>query len=258
MRHATVTTVLEAPRDEVFDFMADIENVPRWATEFARELKREPDGYRVVNGLGEFRFEIRADRDTGVIDMYAGPDANQLAVFRAARWACPMAAPPTPSRCSRRPTCPTHSSTHSTSHSSASSRTSRRSSRTERTGVSPANHPPPARRAKAWIVAFARSGDCRFSRKRHSRPAGHGHRRIEQVVFAAGGWFRPPQGAGRSALLSIVVIVADPPAGAQPADGEGVHRGAAAVSEQFDPVAGGGGEDLVGDDGLAAVGEDLD
>jgi hypothetical protein len=81
MRHATVTTVLEAPRDEVFDYMADIENVPRWATEFARELKRDPDGYRVVNGLGEFRFEIRADRDTGVIDMYAGPDADRLAVF---------------------------------------------------------------------------------------------------------------------------------------------------------------------------------
>ena len=81
MRHATVTTVLDAPRDVVFDFMADIENVPRWATEFARELKRRPDGYRVVNGLGEFRFEIRADRDTGVIDMYAGPDADQLSVF---------------------------------------------------------------------------------------------------------------------------------------------------------------------------------
>ena len=40
MRHATVTTVLEVPRDVVFDYMADIENVPRWATEFARELER--------------------------------------------------------------------------------------------------------------------------------------------------------------------------------------------------------------------------
>jgi hypothetical protein len=81
MRHATVTTVLDAPREAVFDYMADIENVPRWATEFARELKRDADGYRVVNGLGEFRFEIRADRDTGVIDMYAGPDAERMAVF---------------------------------------------------------------------------------------------------------------------------------------------------------------------------------
>ena len=81
MRHATVTTVLEAPREAVFEYMAEIENVPRWATEFARELKRGPDGYRVVNGLGEFHFEIHADRETGVIDMYAGPGADQLAVF---------------------------------------------------------------------------------------------------------------------------------------------------------------------------------
>jgi hypothetical protein len=81
VRHATVTTVLDAPREAVFDYMADIENVPRWATEFARELNHDADGYRVINRLGEFRFEIRADRDTGVIDMYAGPDAERMAVF---------------------------------------------------------------------------------------------------------------------------------------------------------------------------------
>ena len=81
MRHATVTTVLEAPREAVFDYMAEIENLPRWATEFVRELHHDADGYRVVNGLGEYRFEIRADRDTGVIDMYAGPDAERMAVF---------------------------------------------------------------------------------------------------------------------------------------------------------------------------------
>ncbi|MGH2970016.1 MAG: hypothetical protein ACRDK0_13280 [Solirubrobacteraceae bacterium] len=81
MRNATVTTVLDAPQRAVFDYMANIENVPRWATEFARELKRDDDGYAVVNGLGEFRFEIRADADTGVIDMFAGPDRDRMAVF---------------------------------------------------------------------------------------------------------------------------------------------------------------------------------
>jgi hypothetical protein len=81
MRHATVTTVLDAPQQDVFDYMADIENLPRWATEFARELKRDDDGYRVVNGLGEFCFEIRADPATGVIDMLAGPDRDTMAVF---------------------------------------------------------------------------------------------------------------------------------------------------------------------------------
>jgi hypothetical protein len=34
-----------------------------------------------VNGLGEFFFEIRADEPTGVIDMLAGPDPDELALF---------------------------------------------------------------------------------------------------------------------------------------------------------------------------------
>jgi hypothetical protein len=81
VKHATVTTVLDAPRDEVFAYLADIENLPRWATEFARELKHGGDGYRVVNGLGEFCFDIDADRTTGVIDMFAGPDREHMALF---------------------------------------------------------------------------------------------------------------------------------------------------------------------------------
>jgi uncharacterized protein YndB with AHSA1/START domain len=76
-----VTTVLRAPREDVFKYMSDIENLPKWATEFARELKRDGDDYKVVNGLGEFFFEIRADRETGVIDMFAGPTRDQMAVF---------------------------------------------------------------------------------------------------------------------------------------------------------------------------------
>jgi hypothetical protein len=52
-----------------------------WATEFARELRRDEEGYTVVNNLGEFRFDIRADEETGVIDMFAGPTADQMAVF---------------------------------------------------------------------------------------------------------------------------------------------------------------------------------
>jgi hypothetical protein len=81
MRSHTVTTVLPAPKREVFAYMSEIENLPEWATEFARELRRDEDGYTVVNNLGEFRFEIRADEQTGVIDMLAGPSAAEMAVF---------------------------------------------------------------------------------------------------------------------------------------------------------------------------------
>ena len=65
----------------MFAYLADIENLPEWATEFARELRRDGDDYKVVNGLGEFYFAIEADPATGVIDMYAGPTQDELAVF---------------------------------------------------------------------------------------------------------------------------------------------------------------------------------
>jgi hypothetical protein len=81
MRSETVTTVLPVPRERVFEYMSDIRNLPEWATEFARELREQDGEYRVVNNLGEFLFEIRADERTGVIDMYAGPSRDQLAVF---------------------------------------------------------------------------------------------------------------------------------------------------------------------------------
>jgi hypothetical protein len=81
VRSETVTTVLPVPRQRVFEYMSDIRNLPEWATEFARELHEQDGQYRVVNGLGEFLFEVRADERTGVIDMYAGPSSEEMAVF---------------------------------------------------------------------------------------------------------------------------------------------------------------------------------
>ena len=77
----TLTTTLDASKERVFDYLADVQNLPKWATEFARELKVEGERTKVVNGLGEFDFIIRADPATGVIDMYAGPSPDELALF---------------------------------------------------------------------------------------------------------------------------------------------------------------------------------
>jgi len=77
----TVTAVLDAPRDEVFDYLSRLENLPEWATDFAQELKYEDGTAKVVNGLGEFYFRIDADAKTGVIDMYTGPSEQELALF---------------------------------------------------------------------------------------------------------------------------------------------------------------------------------
>lgn len=81
MRHHTVTTTLTTPSDVVFAYLADIEKLPEWASEFARELKLVDGRHKVVNGLGEFFLEIRADPESGVIDMLAGPDEDALICF---------------------------------------------------------------------------------------------------------------------------------------------------------------------------------
>src|ERR1051326_9589216 len=94
MHHHTVTTVLDAPCGDVFAYLADIENLPEWATEFARELRLADGRAKVVNGLGEFCFRIDADPATGVIDMLAGPTEERLP---------PLPPPPPPPSGARRP-----------------------------------------------------------------------------------------------------------------------------------------------------------
>jgi hypothetical protein len=77
----TVTAVLAAPKAQVFEYVAEIENLPRWAIEFARELKVVDGKHKVVNGLGEFFVRIDADDSTGVIDFHAGPSEAELGIF---------------------------------------------------------------------------------------------------------------------------------------------------------------------------------
>jgi hypothetical protein len=77
----TVTAVLDAPQQDVFDYLAQVENLPDWATDFARELKYEDGKAKVVNGLGEFHVRIDAHESTGVIDIHAGPSEDELALF---------------------------------------------------------------------------------------------------------------------------------------------------------------------------------
>ena len=81
MTSRTVTAVFPASKERVFSYLADVENLPLWATDFARELKVVDGRHKVVNGLGEFFFRIEADPGTGVIDMLAGPTEDQLALF---------------------------------------------------------------------------------------------------------------------------------------------------------------------------------
>jgi len=84
MNSKTVTLILNAPKSKVFSFISNIENLPKWATEFCKELKKVGDKYKVIScnpDAGELFFSIRSDQATGVVDMFAGPTAEQMSIF---------------------------------------------------------------------------------------------------------------------------------------------------------------------------------
>lgn len=84
MKSNTHTLELAASKERAFEFLSRIENLPRWATQFCKALKKDEAGRtKIVTPQGEIFFRIDADRDTGVIDMHGGPDEAHMAYWPA-------------------------------------------------------------------------------------------------------------------------------------------------------------------------------
>jgi hypothetical protein len=80
MKTSTHTLTLNAPKQRTFDFLSRIENLPKWATLFCQRLEAVAGGrHKVVTPQGEIFFRIEGDAQTGVIDMYGGPNESALA-----------------------------------------------------------------------------------------------------------------------------------------------------------------------------------
>ena len=81
MNSHTQSQVFSATKEKVFAFLSDIQNLPKWATGFAKELKEISGEYKVVTPQGEIFFRMESDAKTGIIDMYGGPTKEQMAYF---------------------------------------------------------------------------------------------------------------------------------------------------------------------------------
>jgi hypothetical protein len=75
LRSATDAVTIEAPADHVFDFLAEPENLPRWAVGFARAIRPANDSgdWIVTTGQGEVQIRFVTDRAMGAIDFYISP-----------------------------------------------------------------------------------------------------------------------------------------------------------------------------------------
>ncbi len=74
----TVSISVSAPRDLVFNFLADIENLPRWAGDYCERLTLERGRWWAFTVEGEQVVAFETNADAGVIDLQAGPAPDRL------------------------------------------------------------------------------------------------------------------------------------------------------------------------------------
>jgi hypothetical protein len=69
----TRAVTIGAPANVVFEFVADPENLPRWAIGFCRAIRRDgeaPDRWIVTTAQGDLPIRYVTDAALGVIDFY--------------------------------------------------------------------------------------------------------------------------------------------------------------------------------------------
>lgn len=84
MRSDTQTTTIPASYDEAFAFLADPQNLPRWAVGFARGIRREGESWIVQTNQGDVPVRFVTDAQRGTIDfhMAVAPDVEAAAYSR--------------------------------------------------------------------------------------------------------------------------------------------------------------------------------
>ena len=68
MNIRTIAVTVAAPRDTVFNFLADIENLPQWAGAWCERLALERGRWWALTAEGELVVDMETSAGTGVID----------------------------------------------------------------------------------------------------------------------------------------------------------------------------------------------
>jgi hypothetical protein len=73
MNTQTFTITVSASRDTVFNFLADIENLPKWAGGYCERLTLQRGRWWALTVEGEQVVDMETSAGTGVLDLRAGP-----------------------------------------------------------------------------------------------------------------------------------------------------------------------------------------
>ena len=82
MNSVTETCVISAPKTTVFQFLSEIENLPKWATQFVKKVMVVNGKQKILTPFGEVFLRFETNEKTGIIDIYAGStEAAMTAAF---------------------------------------------------------------------------------------------------------------------------------------------------------------------------------
>lgn len=70
--------MVSASRDNVFEFLSNIENIPKWATKFVKKLSLVDGKYKALTPVGEVFIRLDVNQKAGLIDIYAGPTEKDM------------------------------------------------------------------------------------------------------------------------------------------------------------------------------------
>ena len=77
MNAVTEIAYIALPKAEVFDFLANVENLPLWATAFCESGRWDGDLFKVSTRWGEMVVRLESDSRTGVVDRWTRLDGAQ-------------------------------------------------------------------------------------------------------------------------------------------------------------------------------------
>ncbi len=81
MHIRTVSVSVAAPRDPVFNYLANVENLPGWSTEFCERLELRQGRWWAYTPQGEVQVDLEVSAATGLLDFQVGPAPDQMALF---------------------------------------------------------------------------------------------------------------------------------------------------------------------------------
>ena len=73
----TISVPIDRTPEAVYAYVADLQNLPRWATTFCRSIRHEGEGWVMETSLGTMTIRLAPQNDLGVLDHYLTPPGGE-------------------------------------------------------------------------------------------------------------------------------------------------------------------------------------